>query len=83
MFDYYRQPFRMPNSYYDPPEYSGRTGFYKERNVKRTRKPHTCDYCKRVIPIGSAAIYYTMVTDDDGFQYGYHHVQNYNYECTQ
>lgn len=37
-------------------------GFYKQRQVKATRKEHTCFLCAHTIPKGKSAIYEFLVS---------------------
>lgn len=50
------------------------------RSVKRTRKPHTCGVCGRVIPVGSACQVTNAMVDGEFWSQYHHH--SYDSACT-
>ncbi len=59
------------------------TYFHREKHIKKTRKIHVCNACRKEIPIGSSADYVVGLNDlDDKIYQGYYHqgaIQGY--EC--
>jgi hypothetical protein len=45
--------------------------FCDVKHIEKTRKPHKCEFCRRVIPAGSPNIKYWAGLTDDGFQRSY------------
>ena len=45
--------------------------FCDEKHIKKTRKPHKCVFCGRVIPVGSPNIFYWGGLSEEGFQNSY------------
>lgn len=49
-------------------------GLVSTRDIKATRKPHTCDWCGEPIAMGAPAHYWAGMDDEAGeFCYGYMH----------
>lgn len=46
--------------------------FYASRDIKRTRKVHTCESCERQIDVGSPAKYYAGKAEGDFYSAHYH-----------
>jgi len=45
--------------------------FCDVKHIEKTRKPHICVFCRRVIPSGSPNIKYWAGLTDSGFQHSY------------
>ena len=46
--------------------------FHKRRDVKDTRKPHSCEACEQTIETGSPAVYYAGEHDGELYSAYYH-----------
>ena len=41
--------------------------FFSERQIKRTRKPHRCQWCAELVAAGAAAVYQAGMGESDFF----------------
>ena len=55
--------------------------FYRERQIKVTRKPHHCECCQKQIETGLPAIYMAGLTEDNDLWAGHAHVECRVAEC--
>ena len=55
--------------------------FFRETQIKATRKPHHCQCCQKQIEAGSPAIYMAGLTEDNDLWAGHAHVECREAEC--